>query len=503
MAGVSGGADSVCLLLILSELMPQIGYSLYALHVEHGIRGEESRADAEFTEQLCRKLGVPFMLCHVDVPRCREETGLSPEEAAREVRYDCYRKACAETGADRVALAHHADDCAETMLFNLARGTGIRGMSGIRPVSQRTRFIESDVPSGEADDARRADNIAGGFTVIRPLLCLTRAQIEDWLAGRGQEYRTDSTNTDVTYARNRIRANVLPELTKINTQAVPHMWQLSGQLAQVSDYLDEAAREAGREAVSMGDDAVVIDCGSFCEMHPVLQSSLLMQLLGWAAGSRRDITSVHVEQLLGLMAAEVGTRLSLPGKVTAKKMYDTVELRRRDPDLSGTDAPAAHTEHSDGAQAWETDLIIPGETVLENGLRFSTEILEFTDFSQKIPPKSYTKWFDYDKINSAVRLRGRCPGDYFQTDADGGHKKLNRFFIDEKVPLALRDSICLLADGSHILWVVGYRISEAYKVTGETRRVLCVTVDAGPVEAHEGGHSGIYNNANKGEDTDG
>ncbi len=447
---MSGGADSVCLLLLLSELGRDIGLSLTAVHVEHGIRGEESRRDAAFVEDLCRNLGVGLELFHVDVPRYRDEDGLSTEEAARELRFDCFLQACEAHGADRIALAHHANDCAETMLFHLSRGTGIRGMCGIRPVSKR-----------------------GDITVIRPLLGLTRAEIEDWLTARGQTYCTDSTNADVAYARNRIRERVVPELEQINAQAVPHMQRLSGQLVEICDYLDETAWEAGRDVFSLendgdepgdgltGNPVVLIRIAPFLEMHPVLQRHLLLLLIGLVTGGRKDITSVHVEQVLHLMTADVGAQTSLPGRVRAERNYETVVL---------------NGEETNEQPSEEKELMIPGETVLENGLHFSTEIFEFTDFSQKIPKKPYTKWFDYDKIDFAVCLRNRRPGDYLQTDADGGHKKLKKFFIDEKVPSSERDRVCLLADGDHIMWAVGYRISEAYKVTSDTKRILCVTV---------------------------
>ncbi len=477
-AGVSGGADSVCLLLILSELSREIGFSLSAVHVEHGIRGEESRGDAEFTEQLCRSLDVPFVLFTVDVPKYRDEAGLSLEEAARDLRYDCFREACERTGADRIALAHNADDCAGTMLFNLARGTGIRGMSGIRPVSERS--FGAQKTGGRTED----------LIVIRPLLCAARAEIEAWLAERGQAYRIDSTNSDITYARNRIRERVLPELSEVNTQAVPHMRQLSEQLAGISDYMDEAALEAGRGAFSIDAEtegpadaetegpaahcAVTIRCVPFKEMHPVLQRHLLLYLIGIAAGGRKDITSLHVERVLCLMTSDAGTQVQLPGGVTAEKTYDSVVLRGK-----SDDAPVDYTPVS------EKDLLIPGETFLENGLHFSTKIIDFTDFSKKIPLKSYTKWFDYDKINSAVQLRTRRGGDYLQTGREGEHKKLQRFFIDEKVPRRERDRICLLADGDHIIWIVGFRISEAYKVTEDTRRVLCVSVEGPGISERE------------------
>ncbi len=458
-AGVSGGADSVCLLLLLRELAEEMGFFVKAVHVEHGIRGEESLGDAAFVEELCKEQGIDLLTCHVEVPRTRDASGHSPEEAARELRYDCFRQACEECGTEKLVLAHHADDTAETMLFHLARGTGIRGMCGIRPVSEH----------GFPGEALGAD---ARLIILRPLLCVTRGEILAWLSGRGQAYRTDSTNADTSYARNRIRERVLPELTAINAQAVPHMRQFADQMEAVCDYLDETAWEDARGIVSIGEEtppAIRIAGAPFLALREVPGRHLLLLLIGMAAGSRRDVTSGHVEQVMRLMTAEVGAKVSLPGGVTAEKTYDAVVLRACAPGADET-LPRPLAEQA---------LQIPGGTVLENGLCFSAELLDAREddpagISEKIPRKKYTKWFDYDKIKDAVLLRSRKPDDYLITDADGGHKKLNRFFVDEKVPLSERDGICLLADGDHILWVVGKRISEAYKVTEDTKRILQV-----------------------------
>ncbi len=450
--GVSGGADSVCLLRILYDLSGPMRFSLAAVHVEHGIRGEESRRDAVFTEELCADLGVPFLRFDVDAPAYARGSGLGLEEAARELRYDCYRKACEQLGADRIATAHHAGDNAETVLFHLARGTGIGGLCGIRPVA-------------ESDSA--------GLRVIRPLLCVTHEEIVSWLKGLGQLYCIDSTNADPVYSRNRIRERVLPELMEINAQAIPHMQRTAGQLQELCEYLDGAALQAGKEAceISAGEDgsrSIELFCDAFGTIHPFLQKHLVHLLLGMQAGCGKDLTSLHVEMVLDLMNAGVGRRVSLPYGMTAERMYKSVLLHAE----SGGAFPG---EASCGSPE-EQDLRIPGETTGPDGLQIQTKILEVADFSQKIPEKRYTKWFDYDKIKSVARIRGRRPGDYLQVGAAGGHKKLNRYLIDEKIPLRERDGLSLLADGNHIMWVIGYRISEAYKVTDETRRVLCVTV---------------------------
>ncbi|MCD8366077.1 MAG: tRNA lysidine(34) synthetase TilS [Clostridiales bacterium] len=445
-AGVSGGADSVCLLLILRELSRQIGFSLMAVHVEHGIRGEESREDAAFTEALCGRLEIPCKVFSVDALACSREEGLSLEEAARELRYNCFFQACHQFHADKIAVAHHAGDSAETMLFHLARGTGIRGLAGIAPISRRE------------------------YPVIRPLLCVTGEEIRAWLDAQGQAYRTDSTNEDISYTRNRLRRQVMPELTQVNEQAVSHMQRTAEQMREICDFLDEETRRAGRDVWEevKGEDGtreIRIFCERFGRIHPLLQKHLLLLFLEKQAGSRKDIASCHVEEVLELMTQGVGKKRALPYGMTARRTYDSVIL-----------CCGAGVIGREDASFSPCELRIPGETVLDNGLCFRTKIVEGADFLKKIPEKRYTKWLDYDRIKSAVRLRTRQTGDFLQINEAGGHKTLKRYFVEEKVPQNERDQVCLLADNDHVIWVVGYRISEAYKVSGETRHVLQVEV---------------------------
>ena len=447
LAGVSGGADSVCLLLVLAKLQEPLGFTLAAVHVEHGIRGEESLADAAFTERLCRDLGIPCRRYSVRAAEYARERGLSLEEAARELRYGCFRQACREEGAGKAAVAHHGGDSAETMLVHLARGTGIRGLGGIAP------SIQMD-----------------GMQVIRPLLCLTRQEIEGWLREQEQDFCVDATNADVNYARNRIRREVLPGLCRINSQAIAHMMNTAGQLREISEFLEEAAQQAGAgvyekiAAESTAAGRIRIGEERFRQIHPVLQKTLLHQLIGEMAGGRKDITSGHVEQVLGLFGRRNGKQVCLPCGVAAERTRQAVELffpgREEDPG----------EEKERICQA----LAVPGETLCANGMQFRAEVFVFDGNFEKIPQKRYTKWFDYDKIKNTVWLRNRQAGDFLQSDKNGGHKKLKRYLMDEKIPAEERDQILLLAEESHVLWVVGYRISEAYKISPGTKRVLCV-----------------------------
>lgn len=475
LVGVSGGADSVCLLLILKELQKQMEFKLTAVHVEHGIRGEASLNDAAFTEQFCREQDVPCMIYWEDAPKKAAEGHLTLEEAARELRYACFRKACQEAGANKIATAHHADDNAETVLFHLCRGTGIQGLGGIAPVRGN---------------------------IIRPLLCIGRNDIEQILSERGQGYCTDATNADVTYSRNRIRHNLIPELNTVNRQAVPHIQRTSEMLAEIGAYLEHASWEAGKQGVSFllsgdeghkgtadilpgketeGEDAlssvsekqmeglygVRIEKKVVCSLDPVLAKNLLHQLIGLAAGGRKDISYTHIKSVYALFTSQPGKEAVLPGQLSAKSDYDAVLLLKT----------AAGEPAKEEAAFCRTILKIPGKTVYLGGFLFTTEVFGFDGDCEKIPQKTCTKWLDYDKIDEDISIRGRLTGDYFQINASGGHKKLKEYFIQEKIPQAQRQKIPLLACGSHVLWVVGKRISEACKVTPETKRILEISVE--------------------------
>lgn len=241
LVALSGGADSVCLLLLLNEIKRQcadeLDFALEAVHVEHGIRGAESRADAGFASDLCERLNIPCHVHSVDVPQYAASHGLGLEEAARILRYEAFEKevttayaADQKQGNSRqavVAVAHHMEDNAETVLFQMLRGSGAKGLSGMHPVS-----------------------VKNGVTYIRPLLSATRAQIEEYLKENGQAFVTDATNTDTAYSRNKLRHDVFPLLLQINDRAIEHINESAGQLAVMNDFYEEQLKEACDSMVS-------------------------------------------------------------------------------------------------------------------------------------------------------------------------------------------------------------------------------------------------------------
>lgn len=433
-AGVSGGADSVCLFLVLEALRRKKGFSMSVVHVEHGLRGEESILDQEFVRALAQARGIPFAAYRYPVAQMAQEQGLSLEEAGRNARREAYAKEAAKYGErTKIALAHHADDNAETLLFHLCRGSGIEGVAGIAPVREN---------------------------MIRPLLCVSRRDIEEFLKAEGQEYRTDATNREIDFSRNRIRNRVMPELLAINRQSARHMNQFAEDAREISAYLQgETARILEQNLKKTKDGEICFSIEAFASCPPVLQSRVMLELLAKASGKRKDLSREHANALMELAGGRTGSSLSLPYGIVAENIYG--ELRLHVSDGRGKDRVCR-----------EILLKEPDGCVNLGAGKMRWRVFTIPKKYVKIPKYLYTKWFDYDKIKNGLSFRTRKTGDYFALDSDGHRQKLKDYWINEKVPRQKRDQVWLLADGSHILWAVGYRVSEYYKVTEQTTKVL-------------------------------
>ena len=440
LAAVSGGADSICLLMVLSALQKEKNYQLFVVHVEHGIRGEESEKDAEFVENFCKEHKIPCKVYHCKAESYAKEHKMTIEEGARELRYGYFEEAAKEFQADKIAVAHNQNDCAETMLFHLTRGTGLKGLCGILPVREN---------------------------IIRPLLCVERKEIEAYLSERGQEYCIDKTNEELEYTRNRIRHQVLPVLSEINSQAVAHMNQTSAMAIELEELLCQLTQEAEKKHVCKTESDTLI-LHSIQKEKSLVCKNLMHQVLAEIAGSSRDISSVHIQQVLELLEKQVGKKISLPYQLEAERTYEGIRIRRS----------SAEIFEKITQREWK---IIPGETqkIPEYGYEIRTRIIEGALEKQEIPQKMYTKWFDYDKIKGGMLLRTRREKDYFVINTEGRKKKLKNYLIDEKVPREQRDKILFLADEEHLIWAIGYRIGEDVKVTEHTKRILEIQVNGG------------------------
>ena len=427
-AAVSGGADSACLLRVLKELSDPMDFSLEALHVNHGLRGEEADRDEQFTRDLCGELMVPLTVKRADVRAAAAERKLSEEETGRQIRYEALRELAEERRRERgdgappcvIATAHHREDSAETILLNLIRGSGLKGLGGIRP--------------------------AAG-SVIRPLIRVSREEIRTWMEERGYGWCEDSTNGEEIFARNKIRARILPAAREINGEAAANIVRAGGFLAQADEYLEKQAAELTGSRCFRSGEACGIPSWALTEVPEILKIYGIRQMLRMAGCPLRDVGAVHLEAAAAIAGGPVGKQICLPGGFLAWNSYDAFFVGR------------------------EEKLAPP---VLPK-LKFSRF---YWEKGMEIPKNQYTKWFDYDKMKDVPFLRFRRTGDYFSLPG-GGRKTLKSYMIDEKIPQKQRDRIPVLAEGSRVVWLIGYRISEYYKVTAQTKQILEVAVDGG------------------------
>ena len=477
-AGVSGGADSVCMLHLLTRFQREIPFQMAVVHVNHGVR-REAWEDAVFVEELCRKWRLPFFLSEVDMQGYAKEHKLSGEEAGRLLRYRAFSKVLEEAGVKekgKIAVAHNADDRAETMLFHMFRGSGLKGLGSIRPVRE---------------------------SVIRPLLCLERGQIEAYLKEEGLSFREDVTNRGDVYVRNRVRHHILPYAEKeICAGAVSHMGELADILIQTEDYLEMQTKKlysryvkenmtdsvnfvSGKSAeTALRAAGVQICLANFRTEDIVMKKRVLLLAIERITPYRKDITARHIESLLELIEKDGSKELFLPYGIRARKEYDRLFLEKLFSDsLKEPEAARKLTvQEASFLPDVPVQVVIPAVGCFVFVLRsmdFWQNEPFFDQKKQNIPENRYTKWFDYDKITTSLLLRTRKPGDYLTIDDALHTQSVKQYMINEKIPKAKRDEMYLLADGSHILWIPGYRISTQYRVGKNTKRILEVRLKGG------------------------
>lgn len=436
LAGVSGGGDSMAMLDLLCRLRERYDFLLRVVHVNHGIRGDEALRDQRLVEKICSELGIPCSVYCYDVPALARNWGTGHEEAGRMARKAAFseeRKLLVRMGLSGreivTALAHNKNDLAETMLHHLARGTGIRGLSSMKPLS------------GE---------------VIRPLLCLERREIDKYLNIRHIPYVTDYTNLSDDYTRNRIRHHVLPVMEQeINTKAVCHMAETSVLLGMAEEYL----KEQGRALLDTAEkDGEFLFRSDFFGQKEILKMYAVREALEVLSGRKKDLSLLHVRNVLVLLGGRTGARIPLPYGLEAVRVYEGILLRRREEENRGVNVPGEEVE-------------LPFSGILDCPYgSFHTRIFSYS--GQKILEKKYTKWMDCDKIKYGLTVRTRKNGDYLVINREGNRKKLTRCMIDDKIPAEDRGQIPLIASGQEIVWIVGGRMSESCKITSETRRVL-------------------------------
>ncbi len=448
--GVSGGADSVCLLYLLYECRQMWQLTLYVVHVHHGIRGVDADADALYVERLADELRLPFFCVRGDVPSLAANRGISTEEAGRDFRYQQMERIRQEQGADKIAVAHQSEDQAETVLFRLFRGSGARGLSGISPVRGR---------------------------IIRPILFAGRSEIVGYLTHRQISWCTDTTNATDDYSRNYIRHHILPAVEdKINPKACSHIVQAAADIAKWRSYIEDSARKQESKLITAtreGQEALLLS--PLVQMDEVIRDEVLRIYVESRIPGAKDVTRVHYQQIIQMILRGGTGEISLPAGYVAEIYAGTLFIRLQD---------------TDNAQSLSVICDIPSEHILEmeqGTFAIKVDLVERDRLDAKIPEKDYTKWIDYDKISNDLELRNPREGDFFVMDDKGHRKKLSRYYMDKKIPKKLRDRQVVVADGAHIVWAFPDRMSAAYKVTKNTKRVLVITKERVRYEGRDQG----------------
>lgn len=446
--GVSGGPDSLVLLDVLRELAPELDLKLHVAHLNHQLRGAESDADAEFVMQLAQAWGLPAAGASWDVKGYARENRLSIEEAARNLRYRFLLATADHLNAAVVAVAHNADDQVETILMHFLRGSGLAGLRGM---AYKTSLSSS--------------------VLIRPLLDITRAEIDAYCQDKNLQPRLDASNLDRTFFRNRLRHQVIPYLEQLNPNLREVLRHSARSLADDYDYIqqnvlgifDRMTRAVG-ESPDHAPEAYVFDRAWFRALPVNLQRGVLREAVMRLRQGLRNIGFSHIEEARQVaLDKDAGSEATLPQGLLLVVGYDDFTVGEH---LPLPDMPLLHVPElavAEGAEVLlpESDWVA---TVKEENLK--TDEMGVGRWSARL---------NADAVQGRLVLRTRRAGDRFMpAGMRGKHKSLHEFMIDHKIPRHLRDLIPILADEEKILWVCGYRVDERAKISRDTARVLRV-----------------------------
>lgn len=431
--GLSGGADSVSLLSVLLELRELFGITVRAIHIDHGIRGESARADRLFCADLCRRLDVELDIIELDVPTVAAQLGIGLEECGRRCRYEHFARIAQEHSCI-IATAHTLSDSAETVIFNLARGSALGGVCGIPPVRQ--------IP---------LQNGQPPVTVIRPLIGVTREEVEDYCSRRGLIYVTDETNSDTVYRRNLIRSRVIPALREVNPAFHPAVERFSRCASEDDAYLENLAQDALNGAVIDG----VWSADALAALAPPLLRRAVSAIAD-RAGCRPEYTQVilcceAVKRGSGAVMLTDGVRFSVNRGIV------TVDSGR---------APAPE-------DPWEVTACFPVTSLPDGRTLFFEQIaLNDTFSTQKHQKLLFKNALSCDIIKDNISVRNRREGDRFAPAGRGVTRKLKKLLCDEGVPAHLRGKLALVVSEQGILWAENFGASELQRPSPDDRQII-------------------------------
>ena len=439
LVALSGGPDSVCLLNILYNLKAELNIEIGAAHLNHLLRDKDAFEDEEYVKTLCKSLDIPCFVKRVDINKYSKDKKMSSEMAGRDARYNFFDDIVKDEGYTKIATAHNANDQAETILFRLMRGSGIEGLCGIKV---------------------RRDKI------IRPILCLSRKEVEEYIEINNLKPRIDKTNFEKIYNRNKIRLDIIPYIKEnFNEDIIQTLNRMSVLLQKDNEFIENSARSFYEKHCIEQSDYFIIKKEMFDNKEAVVTRVIRYALTNFSK-THYDFEMKHIYEICNLAKNNSGKAIDLPNKIYAENIYGDIYIKER-----------ININNIDVKQ----EIVVNKNEINGKKIFFNDENIKFSvlknDSNLDLNQNNFIKYFDFDKINDSISLRKRKNGDKIIPVGMKGSKKIKDLFIDMKVPKEERDCIPLLCFDENISWIVGIRVSEEYKITNKTKNILRVIVE--------------------------
>lgn len=443
LVAVSGGPDSICLLNILFKLKEDLNIDIGVAHLNHMLRGEDALGDEEYVINTCEKMNISCFVKRMDIETYSKEQKLSCEMAGRNARYDFFDEIMKKEGYSKVATAHNANDQAETILFRLMRGTGLEGLGGIK-VSRDNK-------------------------IVRPILCLSRREVEDYIQVNNLNPRIDKTNFEKIYNRNKIRLDILPYMKEnFNDDIIQTLNRMSILIQKDNQFIEKIALSFYNKYCIESKNYFIIKKEMFKEDEVVINRVLRNAITKYSK-SNYDFEMKHIYEILQLSKKNSGKIIDLPNKIYAENIYGDIYIKHR-------------KEKNFNSNEKKQEINIDKGNVDNNNVDFNDFKIEFLVIENYINTKlnleknNFIKYFDLDQIIKNISVRNRKDGDKIIPLGMSGSKKLKDIFIDMKIPKEDRDNVPILCFDDKIAWIVGLKVSEQFKITNKTKNILKVVI---------------------------
>lgn len=465
LVGVSGGPDSIALLHFLHQHRVEYDIELFVVHVHHKLR-LEADTEAAFVMEYCKKMQIPVKIFIVDVAVLAKEKGMSLEQAGHEARFSCFREAATEWEITKLALGHHADDRAESILMHIVQGCGLDGLTAMPPKD--------------------------GW-LIRPFAQIPKRELVQYCEIHQLQYFVDETNLEVGCLRNQIRLEVLPQLEKYNPRITDTMLRMQESCTADADYLETCTMMLWKQHHRIMEDAVQFPATIYQQQHIALQRRILRLLYKQLTGSESNLSFRQIEQMQHIAEQRYGSQqIILADHVVFFRRYDWLSIEKYQKrsesynyffDLNAKfpvsnlgdvqlfcpeEEVHVQSENKQAGSVLVAELVVPEWNCVFQCLDDSAP--ELLKTSKEHSGTCFQISVDADKLNSVLQVRSRKPGDRIVLHGSRGHKKLNKFFIDKKVPAMIRNSLPLVVSGEEIIWIPGYFVADCVKITSTTKR---------------------------------